>query len=148
MTFKKSNSHNLTYELHDTHVNNTTNKITNKITSHIHDILNNDDYFSDQDCPDFGFDLPNEESCEILDDDISAQQIDYSENYTVKMLSHIANYYDIQKKKLKKDELISLIVDYENNPENSIQVYNRKRYWHYIQELQEDSYFGKFIVFN
>ena len=41
-----------------------------------------------------------------------------------------------------------MIVDYENNPEKSIQVYNRKRCWHYIQELQEDSYFGKFIIFN
>jgi hypothetical protein len=144
MTFKKSTSHNLTYELHDTRVNNT----TNATTSHIDDILNNDDYFSDQDYPEFGFDLPKEDSSEILNDEVSSQYIDYSENYTVKMLSHIANYYDIPKKKIKKDELISLIVDYENNPENSIQVYNRKRYWHYIQELQEDSYFGKFIVFN
>tara|TARA_B110000967_G_scaffold205152_1_gene249070 strand:+ start:158 stop:595 length:438 start_codon:yes stop_codon:yes gene_type:complete len=145
MSIKYINTSNLTYELHDKSVNIT----PNNETPNIHDILDNDDYFSDEDID--GFQLPSSNINyfgEILDDDISAQHVDYSENYTVKMLSHIANYYDIPKKKIKKDELISLIVDYENNPENSIQVYNRKRCWHYIQELQEDSYFGKFIVFN
>jgi hypothetical protein len=145
MSIKYTNTHNLTYELHDKSINST---LINE-TSSIHDILDNDDYFSDEDID--GFQLPSSDSNysdENLEDDISAQHVDYCENYTVKMLSHIANYYDIPKKKIKKDELISLIVDYENNPENSIQVYNRKRYWHYIQELQEDSYFGKFIILN
>ena len=145
MSIKYTNTSNLTYELHDKSVN----IIPNNESPNIHDILDDDDYFSDEDIA--GFHLPSSDINyvdDILDDDISAQHVDYSENYTVKMLSHIANYYDIPKKKIKKDELISLIVDYENNPENSIQVYNRKRCWHYIQELQEDSYFGKFIVFN
>ena len=145
MSIKYINTSNLTYELHDKSVNIT----PNNETPNIHDILDNDDYFSDEDID--GFQLPSSNINyfgEILDDDISAQHVDYSENYTVKMLSHIANYYDIPKKKTRKDELISMIVDYENNPEKSIQVYNRKRCWHYIQELQEDSYFGKFIIFN
>jgi hypothetical protein len=142
----KTTAHNLTYELQDKYVNRSNNE-----TTQIHAILDDDDYFPDEDCDEFGFHLPNNTTdctSKILDDDVSAQHVDYSENYTVKMLSHIANYYDIPKKKTRKDELISMIVDYENNPEKSIQVYNRKRCWHYIQELQEDSYFGKFIIFN
>lgn len=82
------------------------------------------------------------------DDNIIAQHVDYFENYTVKMLQHIASYYEIPKRRLKKEELIELIIQFENEPENSIQVYNRKRCWHYVHELQNDSYFGKFISFH
>ena len=74
--------------------------------------------------------------------------VDYFENYTVKMLQHIANYYEIPKRRLKKEELIELIIQFENESENSLNVYNRKRCWHYIHELQNDTYFGKFISFH
>jgi len=80
-------------------------------------------------------------------DNLLAQHIDYFENYTLKMLHHIANYYEIPKKRLKKEELIELIIQFENEPENSLQVYNRKRCWHYIHELKNDSYFGKYVSF-
>jgi len=143
MASKTTNSHNLTYELQDKYVKNTS---TNE-TVQLHAILDDDDYFPDEDIN--GFHLPNDsndyEECD--DDEVSAQHVDYFENYTMKLLYHIANYYNIPKTKIKKDALISLIVDYENNPENSLQVYNRKRCWCYIQELQQDCYFGKFIVF-
>ena len=96
MSIKYTNTSNLTYELHDKSVNITPiNESPN-----IHDILDDDDYFSDEDIA--GFHLPSSDINhvdDILDDDISAQHVDYSENYTVKMLSHIANYYDIPKKK-------------------------------------------------
>ena len=29
-----------------------------------------------------------------------------------------------------------------------LKVYNRKRYWHYINELKNDPYFSKYIMFN
>ena len=63
-------------------------------------------------------------------------------------LNHIANYYNLSKRKLKKDQLIDSIVQFENNPENSVIVYNRKKFWHYLTELKNDSYFGKFVIFN
>jgi len=63
------------------------------------------------------------------------------------MLQHIANYYKIPKTKLKKEELIQLIIQFENQDENSEEVYNRKRLWHYINELKNDSYFSKFVLF-
>ena len=147
MTFKKFPGHNLTYELYDSSVINT----TTEESSTIHAILDDDDYFPDEECGEFGFQLPNDNnicSDEFLEDDYSSQHVEYFENYTMKLLHHVANYYNIPKKKVNKNELISLIVAYENNEKNSIQVYNRKRYWHYIQELQEDDYFGQFIVFD
>ena len=81
------------------------------------------------------------------DDNLVAQHVDYFENYTLKMLHHIANYYEIPKRRLKKEELIELIIQFENESENSLNVYNRKRCWHYIHELQNDTYFGKYVSF-
>ena len=71
--------------------------------------------------------------------------MDYYENYNIKMLHHITNYYQIPKGRLKKDGIIELIIQFENNPDNSAIVYNRKRLWHYINELKNDNYFNRFI---
>jgi len=102
-------------------------------------ILNNDNFFQDKEFQDqFQF---------FEEDNLMAQHIDYFENYTVKMLQHIANYYKIPKSRLKKEELIQLIIQFENEPENSEIVYNRKRMWHYMNELKNDSYFSKFLIF-
>ena len=104
----------------------------------IDSLINNESFFSDF-----------KEEFEYFDyDNIMAQQIDYNQNYNVNKLNHIANYYNLSKRKLKKDQLIDSIVQFENNPENSVIVYNRKRLWHYLTELKNDSYFGKFVIFN
>jgi len=106
----------------------------------VDNILNNDYFFSDSKEETEWFDDTN--------DNLMSQHIDYFENYTLKELHHISNYYNIPKKKLKKDELIELIIQFENNNDNLLIVYNRKRFWHYLQELKTDSYFGKFIGFD
>ena len=105
----------------------------------IDSILNNENFFQDKDF---------HEQFQFFDEDnLMAQHIDYFENYTVKMLQHIANYYKIPKTRLKKEELIQLIIQFESLDENSELVYNRKRMWHYITELKNDSYFSKFVLF-
>jgi hypothetical protein len=81
-------------------------------------------------------------------DNIIAQEIDYNENYTKAMLVHIASYYKVYDRKLKKDALIQKIVEFENDPANIETVYNRKKCWHFINELKNDKYFSKFIIFN
>lgn len=104
----------------------------------IDSLINNESFFSDF-----------KEEFEYFDyDNIMAQQIDYSQNYHMNKLHHIANYYSLPKRKLKKNELIDSIVQFENNSENYLIVYNRKRLWHYLFELQNDNYFGKFVIFN
>lgn len=75
-------------------------------------------------------------------------EILYSEHYTVKMLQHILNYYEIQTKKgLKKDEIIQLIVLFETEPLNRDIFYKRIKLWNYIDELKNDKYFKKYISF-
>ena len=104
----------------------------------IDSILNSEGFFSDF-----------KEQFDIFDhDNMTALHVDYFENYNLKMLYHIANYYNIPKKKLRKEELIQLIILFENDPDNTIAVYNRKRFWHYLHELKTDQYFGKFVIFH
>ena len=120
---------NLTYEIHDTIKNMDYN-------TEIHSIINNDNFFSDF-----------QEEYDFFDEDnLLSQQIDYYENYTIKLLHQIAGYYKIKRNKIKKGLLVQLIIDFENNPENSVTVYNRKRLWHYLNELKEDEYFSKYIL--
>jgi len=120
---------------------------SNKIE--IDKMMLNECFFSELDLDDEDDGFHNNMNDELNDDDnLIAQHVDYFENYTLKMLHHIANYYEIPKRRLKKEELIELIIQFENESENSLNVYNRKRCWYYIHELQNDTYFGKFISFH
>src|SRR6056300_144455 len=127
--YKQEN--NLKYEIKE--------NINNNEMNDVDSILNNENFFHDKDF--------HEEFQFFDQDNIMAQHIDYFENYTVKMLQHIANYYKIPKSKLKKEELIQLIIQFENQEENSEIVYNRKKMLHYMNELKNDSYFSKFLIF-
>lgn len=127
-------THKLQYEIQETPHN-----ILSKNKNEIDNLMNNESFFSDF----------KETENELLDiDNMMAQQVDYFENYTIKSLHHIANYYNISKRKLNKEKLVNTIVQYEYNSENSYSVYNRKRLWHYLNELKNDSYFGKYVMFN
>ena len=131
---------NLNYELNETiYTSNNEEKI--KIDS----LLNNDSFF-----PEFTNNSDANYYTQYDDfdsDNLMAQHMDYYENYNIKMLHHITNYYQIPKGRLKKDGIIELIIQFENNPDNSAIVYNRKRLWHYINELKNDNYFNRFIIF-
>ena len=120
---------------------------SNKIE--IDKMMLNECFFSELDLDDEDDGFHNNMNDELNDDDnLIAQHVDYFENYTLKMLHHIVNYYEIPKRRLKKEELIELIIQFENESENSLNVYNRKRCWYYIHELQNDTYFEKFISFH
>jgi len=83
-----------------------------------------------------------------IQDKAIALELEYSTNHTVKQLSQILDYYEISKRKLRKDEMVQILVMFETDPHNSSIVSRRKRLWANIQELREDSYFAKFVVFN
>ena len=72
----------------------------------------------------------------------------YSENFTVKDLRRISNYYGIYKRKLKKDELAEAIAIYETDNDNKLQVEKRKQMWFYISELKNDKFFKKFVLWD
>ncbi len=80
-------------------------------------------------------------------DVIFAKMNNYELNFTVKQLQNICDYYKISCKKMKKPELIAAIVDFENNPENTVALMNRQKMWYYMEKLREDPFMKRFIVF-
>jgi len=92
----------------------------------------------------------NANDAELMD--MYACVTDYDENYTLKQLLQICEYYDLIKeirasKTSKKLDIIGAIVMFENNSENGALVYRRKQLWHYINELKSDKFMKKFILF-
>lgn len=82
-----------------------------------------------------------------IDEDIEySLLVDYSENYTVRQLLKICDYYDIPKK-TKKVDIVNDIMVFENNPENKQMVLKRKQMWFYITELKNDKKM-RMYVFN
>lgn len=90
--------------------------------------------------------MDSHENCEM--DQYIARELDYRENYTVRMLGCIADYYEISKRKLRKDELIQEVVIFEQDPCNRETVLRRKKFWFYLEELKKDPYLSKYILFN
>ena len=91
-------------------------------------------------------------------------EVDYSLNYNMKMLTHIANYYEILKSKNNKNagtktrtrnntikmckpELIKSIVSFETNETNHDVVYKCKKMLDYIESIKNDKYFSSFLLF-
>jgi len=74
-------------------------------------------------------------------------------SYSVKSLTQVLEYYNINKyninnkKKLVKDEIVQILILFEADKCNKYLVKNRRRLWHNINELQNDSFFKKFIMF-
>ena len=83
---------------------------------------------------------------ETLANQFITQQFYYNDTFTLKELYHIANYYDISKRKKKKCELIDDIIAFELDDENSELVEQRKRLWFYVNEIKNDNYLSKFII--
>ena len=75
-----------------------------------------------------------------------AQKIDYNLNYTLPMLQHICGFYNIAYKRVKKNILVSKLVDFEMDNTNIEKVQERKRLWYYMQELKENKYLSKYII--
>ncbi len=81
--------------------------------------------------------------------DISfAMELEYSTNYNVKSLGQILDYYEISKRKMRKDEMVQILIMFEEDPQNTEIVERRKRMWRNVEELKEDKYFAKYIIFS
>ena len=61
-------------------------------------------------------------------------------------MERIADYYEISKRKKRKDKLAEDIVIFEKDPANVEIVYRRKRLWSYIEEIKCDNYLSKFLI--
>jgi len=74
----------------------------------------------------------------------------YKNKYTIKQLEQILEYYGIEKEKgtkMKKLDIVSLIVSYESDPDNWLSTMKRKTMWFYLQELKEDKFMKRFVIY-
>ena len=79
-------------------------------------------------------------------DDYIASELDYQTNYIKKELERIADYYEISKRKKRKDQLVEDIVLFEKDPVNIEKVYQRKKLWKYMEEIRKDKYLRQFLI--
>ena len=87
--------------------------------------------------------LSNEEIIEVLCNE-------YKINYTVKELLLICDYYGFAKEmknnKYSKDEIINVLVHFENNPINNDIFMRRQSMWYYIDKLKNDKFMKKYVL--
>jgi hypothetical protein len=91
------------------------------------------------------------EDQQLYNNEISLPQIiNYSENFTVKELLVICEYYgflkEIKTNKCNKDQIIEILVNFENDPINNDIVFKRQNLWFYINELKNDKFMKKYIL--
>jgi hypothetical protein len=87
---------------------------------------------------------------DFFQDNLLALIKNYDLNYTVKQLMLISNYYGLSKQikanKGRKLDIIYAIVTFENDDENEEIVFNRQKYWTYMEELTLDPFMKKFVL--
>ena len=90
------------------------------------------------------------ESNELNDELTIPHMINYQDNFTVKELLLICEYYGFSKElknnKCNKEEIIQVLVSFESNPINSDIVFKRQNMWFYINELKSDKFMKKFVL--
>jgi hypothetical protein len=81
-----------------------------------------------------------------------SQMINYHENYTIKDLLLICDYYGIakelktKKNKCNKDIIIHYLVEFESEPNNNDIVSKRQNMWFYMSELKNDKFMKKYLL--
>jgi hypothetical protein len=117
----------------------------NNIFFSIENCLNDNPFIENSSIIDYKkikFDLYN--SLENKDEKYNFLFDEYNHFYTVKYLKIIAKYYKL-KYKTRKNDIINQIVLFELDEKNKHIVNKRLLLWYYINELNNDSYFSKFI---
>ena len=132
-----NNSANLQYSLQESKKNN--DKVSYE------DVLQQVDTL-DEALPDLEIQYIYEDEAILGMDDYLASELDYQTNYIKKDLERIADYYEISKRKKRKDELVEVIVLFEKDPVNIQKVYQRKKLWKYIEEIKKDKYLRQFLI--
>jgi hypothetical protein len=81
-----------------------------------------------------------------------SQKINYQTNFTVKELLLICDYYGIAKQlkaaKCNKEDVVTVLVNFEMDPANFEIVTRRKKIWFYMSELKNDKYMKKYILWS
>jgi hypothetical protein len=137
----------LTYIVKEDDLSENTNETITEVN--INDLMKELDSYNDTDVEDHGYSDFN--SIQMFypanNDRYIAQLSEYDLNFTAKQLSVICEYYEIKTTKMKKGDMIESIVAFENDIENAEIVVTRQQMWYYIQQLKEDKFMKKFVIF-
>jgi hypothetical protein len=90
------------------------------------------------------------DNAEMSHEMIVPQMINYHENYTIKELLLICEYYgfakDLKQSKCNKEQIIDCLVMFESDINNSDIVFKRQNMWFYMNELKNDKFMKKFVL--
>ena len=124
-------------------------KDNTNITFFLDDFLDDENYSKTEQIDINSF-LQEFENMEVYNDLLFPQTINYIENYTVKELLLICEYYgfakDLKNKKYNKNAIANFLVEFEINPSNNDIVFKRKNMWVYINELKNDKFMKKYVL--
>jgi len=82
----------------------------------------------------------------LREDNYEYSNFEEYETYNVPDLVHILNYYQIQRRKMIKIDMIQAICLFEYDSQNIDIVTKRLKLWTFLIELKNDKYLSKFIV--
>jgi len=82
----------------------------------------------------------------LREDNYEYSNFEEYETYNVPDLVHILNYYQIQRRKMIKIDMIQAICLFEYDSQNIDIVTKRLKLWTFLIELKNDKYLSKFIA--
>jgi hypothetical protein len=87
---------------------------------------------------------------ELNDSLAVSKMVNYNENFTVKDLLIICDYYGFSKElkhsKCNKEQIIEILVSFESDPNNSSIIFQRQNMWFYMNELKNDKFMKKYLL--
>jgi hypothetical protein len=90
------------------------------------------------------------ENIETNDDYAFPKMINYHENFTVKELLLICDYYgfakELKNNKCNKDQIVEFLVSFESDLNNSDIVLRRRSMWYYMSQLKNDKFMKKYVL--
>jgi len=90
------------------------------------------------------------ENSELTDDLTVTQMVNYRENFTVKDLLLICDYYgfakELKNNKCNKEQIIEILVSFESDLNNYEVIFKRQNLWFYMSELKNDKFMKKFLL--
>lgn len=93
-------------------------------------------------------DLPELINNSIYPEEYDIEQLVlYYKDFNVKKITQILQYYKIHKSKMIKDEMIQVLLFFETDHNNHTIVSHRLRLWQNIQELKDEPFFSRKILF-
>ena len=90
------------------------------------------------------------DNIDMYHDVMVSHTVNYMENYTIKDLLLICEYYGCSKgmksKRYTKEDIVNFLVAFETTPANNDIVCKRKNVWFYISELKNDKFMKKYVL--